>query len=60
MLGGAVMILAGLIFGGRFKVTSLPAFGVVIYLALLSLAHIQFGEFCLNIMMFQMFLFSVL
>ena len=36
MLGGAVMILAGLIFGGRFKVTSLPAFGVVIYLALLS------------------------
>ena len=36
MLGGAVMILAGLIFGGRFKVTSLPAFGVIIYLALLS------------------------
>ena len=36
MLGGAVMILAGLIFGGRFKVTSFPAFGVVIYLALLS------------------------
>jgi drug/metabolite transporter (DMT)-like permease len=30
------MILAGLFFGGRFKVTSFPAFSVVIYLALLS------------------------
>lgn len=36
MLGGAVMILAGLIFGGRLRVVSLPAFAIIIYLALLS------------------------
>lgn len=36
MLGGAVMIIAGLIFGGRLRVVSLPAFAVIIYLALLS------------------------
>ena len=30
------MILAGLIFGGRLRVVSLPAFAIIIYLALLS------------------------
>ncbi len=36
MLGGGVMIIAGLLFGGHLKFSSLPSYAVVMYLALLS------------------------
>ncbi len=34
--GGIVMIIAGLIFGGKVQITSLSAIGVLVYLAMLS------------------------
>ncbi len=36
IMGGAVMILVGLLFGGAIAINSLEAFGVMLYLSLLS------------------------
>lgn len=36
MLGGIIMIAAGMLFGGRIQTISLPAVGMLLYLAMLS------------------------